>query len=99
MGATSSVIGPRRFETNANDFPAGATAGANSPIGSFVITNGLPPEAGTTATSFEPMTSDPYSNALPSGVQAGCMRYSDSSVLHEHRRAAAERTRPDPPGP
>src|SRR6476646_2926112 len=54
IGAISSVIGPVRFETNANDAPSGEGAGENSPIGSFVTTNGLPPVAGTIATSFDP---------------------------------------------
>jgi hypothetical protein len=79
IGATSSVIGPVRFETNANDLPSGATAGENSPIGSLVMTNGLPPAAGTIAMSFDPRSSEPKRNALPSGVHCGFMRYSDSS--------------------
>ena len=64
---------------NASHRPSGETAGENSPIGSFVITIALPPAAFTIATSFDPISSVPYTICLPSGVQCGRMRYSDSS--------------------
>jgi hypothetical protein len=79
MGATYSVIGPVRFDTNASQRPSGETAGENSPAASFVTTTGLPPPADTIAMSFDPISSVPYTSDAASGVQTGRMRYSDSS--------------------
>src|SRR5207248_9164300 len=78
-GATYIVIGPVRFETNANADPSGRGAGENSPIGSLVRTTGLPPAAGTIATSFDPISSESNRIERPSGVHFGRIRYSDSS--------------------
>ena len=63
----------------ANDPPSGDGAGENSPIGSFVMTTGLLPSDATIATSFDPISSEPNSNAFPSAVHFGRIRYSDSS--------------------